>query len=127
MTAQAAYYANVGASECLACSHPAEWTPSIEQLADALRTMGSEERTAWYDARDAPPETGIAIEEDLRDPGCAQVRAGRRGDAGDAAAAMPLARSRSGSSVGQPAICVVPPGGGPGCELREEETKLRWE
>lgn len=73
MTAQASYYANFGNCECLACAHPGELVPSIEELTEHLRKMNPPERIQWYEARDVDPEKKIAIEEFLRDPGCARV------------------------------------------------------
>jgi hypothetical protein len=73
MTAQASYYANLGNCECLACAHPAELVPSIEELTEQLGKMNPSERIQWYEARDVDPEKKIAIEEFLRDPGCARV------------------------------------------------------
>lgn len=73
MTAQACYYSNFGVCECLACSHPAELVPSIEELTEQLKTMNPDERNRWYDARDVDPQKRIAIEEYLGDPACAHV------------------------------------------------------
>ena len=73
MTAQASYYANLGNCECLACAHPAELVPSIEELTEQLRQMNPAERIQWCEARDVDAEKRIAIEEFLRDPGCARV------------------------------------------------------
>ena len=50
----------------MACGHPVEVIPSIEEPTEPLKKMNADERNRWYDARDVDAKKRITIDDSIR-------------------------------------------------------------
>jgi hypothetical protein len=71
MLAQTAYYSGAGECECLGCQHRTPPQLGVEAMVEQLRSLGPQERAAWYVAHGATAQERNSIQEYLSDPTCA--------------------------------------------------------